>query len=151
MPMRPLPPSRCRSHLLPMLPIIMVSSCFVLFRGASAFNINIYYQSKITVTTIPWRYLFPFPAYPLWASVPIRTSSCSPPPFPWHRLGVHSPLFFAPWRSRTIVSCDLLCFLYIRTTRATWRHSFDLLSPGKPSCTPLVNTHLIQLVSSPDR
>ena len=103
-----------------------------------------------TVMTIPWRYLFPFPADPLWASVPIWTSYCPPSLFPWHCLSIPSPLFSEPQCFHTIVSHNLLCFLYIRTMHATWRHSFNLLSPGKPSCTSLVDAHSIQLVSSPD-
>ena len=103
-----------------------------------------------TVMTILWRCLFPFPANPLKASVHVWTSYCSPSMFPWHCLSVPSPLFFEPRHSRTIILHDRLCFLYIRTMHTTWRHSFDLLSPDKPSCTLLVDTYLIQLVSSPD-
>ena len=67
-------------------------------------------------------------------------------------LGIHlisDILLFYTLRSHAIVFSALLFPQYIATTRATWRLSFDLLSPGKPHCTSLVDTRSIQTCLQP--
>ena len=67
-------------------------------------------------------------------------------------LGIHlisDILLFYTLRSHAIVFSALLFSQYIATTRATWRLSFDLLSPGKPHCTSLIDTRSIQTCLQP--
>ncbi|KAI0748334.1 hypothetical protein C8Q80DRAFT_1103489 [Daedaleopsis nitida] len=58
-------------------------------------------------------------------------------------------LLFYLLRSHAIVPHTLLFASYIEIMAATWRLSFDLLSPGEPHCTSLVDTHSIQSCLQP--